>query len=29
MGYRTLAFTRLLLKEVSNNTLKNLGLLVV
>jgi hypothetical protein len=29
MGQRTLAFTRLLLKEVSNNTLRNLGLLVV
>jgi hypothetical protein len=29
MGERTLAFTRLLLKEVSNNTLRNLGLLVV
>jgi hypothetical protein len=29
IGQRTLAFTRLLLREVSNNTLKNLGLLVV
>jgi hypothetical protein len=29
MGQRTLAFTRLLLKEVSNNTLGSLGLLVV
>jgi hypothetical protein len=29
MGQRTLAFTRLLLKEVSCNTLRNLGLLVV
>jgi hypothetical protein len=29
IGLRTLAFTRLLLREVSNNTLKNLGLLVV
>jgi hypothetical protein len=29
MGQRTLAFTRLLLREVSCNTLKNLGLLVV
>jgi hypothetical protein len=29
IGLRTLAFTRLLLKEVSNNTLRNLGLLVV
>jgi hypothetical protein len=29
MGQRTLAFTRLLLREVSNNILRNLGLLVV
>jgi hypothetical protein len=29
IGLRTLAFTRLLLREVSNNTLKNLGLLFV
>jgi hypothetical protein len=29
MGQRRLAFTRLLLREVSNNTLRNLGLLVV
>jgi hypothetical protein len=29
MGQRTLAFTRLLLREVSDNTLGNLGLLVV
>jgi hypothetical protein len=29
MGQRTLAFTRLLLREVSCNTLENLGLLVV
>jgi hypothetical protein len=29
MGQRTLAFTRLLLREVSFNTLGNLGLLVV
>jgi hypothetical protein len=29
IGLRTLAFTRLLLREVSNNTLGNLGLLVV
>jgi hypothetical protein len=29
MGHRTLSFTRLLLKEVSCNTLGNLGLLVV
>jgi hypothetical protein len=29
MGQRTLAFTRWLLREVSNNALKNLGLLVV
>jgi hypothetical protein len=29
IGLRTLAFTKLLLREVSNNTLKNLGLLVV
>jgi hypothetical protein len=29
MGKRTLAFTRLLLREVSCNTLENLGLLVV
>jgi hypothetical protein len=29
MGQRTLAFTRLLLRVVSNNTLRNLGLLVV
>jgi hypothetical protein len=29
IGLRTLAFTRLLLREVSNNTLRNLGLLVV
>jgi hypothetical protein len=29
MGQRTLAFTRLLLREVSNNTLRNLGLLDV
>jgi hypothetical protein len=29
MGHRTLAFTRLLLKEVSGNTLKNYRLLVV
>jgi hypothetical protein len=29
MGQRTLAFTWLLLKEVSCNTLENLGLLVV
>jgi hypothetical protein len=29
MGQRTLAFTRLFLREVSNNTLRNLGLLVV
>jgi hypothetical protein len=29
MGQRTLAFTRLLLREVSCNTLRNLRLLVV
>ena len=29
MGQTTLAFTRWLLREVSNNTLRNLGLLVV
>jgi hypothetical protein len=29
MGQRTLAFTRLLLREVSYNTFENLGLLVV
>jgi hypothetical protein len=29
MGQRTLVFTKLLLKEVSRNTLGNLGLLVV
>jgi hypothetical protein len=29
MGQRTLAFTRLLLREVSCNTLENLGLLVI
>jgi hypothetical protein len=29
MGERTLAFTRLLLREVSCNTLENLGLLIV
>jgi hypothetical protein len=29
MGQRTLAFARLLLREVSCNTLGNLGLLVV
>jgi hypothetical protein len=29
MGQRTLAFTRLLLREVSCNTLGNLGLFVV
>jgi hypothetical protein len=29
MGQRTLAFTKLLLKEVSCNTLRNHGLLVV
>jgi hypothetical protein len=29
MGQRTLAFTRLLLREVSCNKLRNLGLLVV
>jgi hypothetical protein len=29
IGLRTLAFTRLLLREVSNNTLRNFGLLVV
>ena len=29
MGQRTLAFTMLLLREVSDNTLKNHGLLVV
>jgi hypothetical protein len=29
MGQRTLAFTRLLLREVSSNTLRNHGLLVV
>jgi hypothetical protein len=29
MGLRTLAFTRLLLREVSGNTLRNHGLLVV
>jgi hypothetical protein len=29
MGQRTLAFTRLLLREVSRNTLGNLGLLIV
>jgi hypothetical protein len=29
MGQRTLAFTRLLLRKVSYNTLGNLGLLVV
>jgi hypothetical protein len=29
MGQRTLAFTRLMLKEVSCNTLENLGLLIV
>jgi hypothetical protein len=29
IGQRTLAFTRWLLREVSNNTLRNLRLLVV
>jgi hypothetical protein len=29
IGLRTLAFTRLLLREVCNNTLRNLELLVV
>jgi hypothetical protein len=29
MGQRTLTFTTLLLREVSYNTLRNLGLLVV
>jgi hypothetical protein len=29
MGQRTLAFTGLLLREVSDNTLRNHGLLVV
>jgi hypothetical protein len=29
IGQRILAFTRLLLREVSSNTLENLGLLVV
>jgi hypothetical protein len=29
MGQRTLAFTRLLLREVFGNTLRNHGLLVV
>jgi hypothetical protein len=29
IGQRTLAFTRLLLREVSNNTLRNFELLVV
>jgi hypothetical protein len=29
MGQRTLAFTRLLLREISRNTLENLKLLVV
>jgi hypothetical protein len=29
MGERTLAFTRLLLKEIFGNTLRNHGLLVV
>jgi hypothetical protein len=29
MGQRTLAFTRLLLKEIFGNTLRNHGLLVV
>jgi hypothetical protein len=29
MGHRTLAFTRLLLREISGNTIGNLGLLVV
>jgi hypothetical protein len=29
IGQRTLAFTGLLLRKVSNNTLRNLGLLVV
>jgi hypothetical protein len=29
MGQMTLSFTRLLLREVSCNTLRNLGLLVV
>jgi hypothetical protein len=29
IGQRTLAFTRLLLRKVSNYTLRNLGLLVV
>jgi hypothetical protein len=29
MGQRTLAFTRLLLRVVSYNTLRNLGLLIV
>jgi hypothetical protein len=29
IGQRTLAFTRLLLREVSSNTLRNLRLLVV
>jgi hypothetical protein len=29
IGQRTLAFTRLLLREVSSNTLGNLGLFVV
>jgi hypothetical protein len=29
MGQRTLTFTRLLLREVSNNTLRKLRLLVV
>jgi hypothetical protein len=29
MGQRTLAFTRLLLRKISCNTIRNLGLLVV
>jgi hypothetical protein len=29
MGHRTLAFTRLLLRKVSCNTIRNLGVLVV
>jgi hypothetical protein len=29
MGQRTLAFTRLLLREIFGNTLRNRGLLVV
>jgi hypothetical protein len=29
MGQRTLVFTRLLLREISCNTLRNLGLLII